>query len=142
MMRAIAIVSLIACTAGCGLGGSADFRAKLAGEYSIYRSSSHQISITPEGWSDDTPIIPTKVIECAVDRHFILAKRQGLKRRNPNDPNDTYEEPDPNVFDYWILDTVAPKVYGPLDTAQYKSMRQELGVTESTELKDVYSFRP
>lgn len=122
--------------------GHADFSAKLAGGYFIHRTSGHQIMISPQGWSDETPVIPTKVVECAVERHLILAKRQGLKRRSPNNPNDTYEEPDPTVFDYWILDTAAPKVFGPMSLDEFNAKRRELGVAETVGLRDVYSFRP
>ena len=72
----------------------------------------------------------------------MIAKRQGLKRRSPNNPNDTYEEPDPLVFDYWILDTRTPKVYGPLTVEQFTAKITELNVPSSLRLKDVYSFRP
>jgi len=122
--------------------GYADFSAKLVGNYSVYRTSAHQIMVTPESWDNSTPVIPTKVIECAIDRHFVLAKRQGLKRRSPNNPNDTYEEPDPSVFDYWVLDTSAPRVFGPMTQHEFDAKRQELGVVATIALKDVYSFRP
>ena len=121
--------------------GHSDFSADLAGDYKLHRSSAHQVMISPDGWSSDTPIIPTKVLECAVDRHLILAKRQGLKRRSPNNPNDTYEEPDPTVIDYWILDTSTPQVFGPMSEDEFKRKRRELGVSEKIELKDINSFR-
>ncbi len=98
--------------------------------------------ISPDVWSDGTPLIPTKVIECAVDRHLILAKRQGMKRRSPNNPNDPMEEPDPKVFDYWILDTSVPKVFGPMNLDQFKIKRLEFSVPEKITLKDVYDYRP
>ena len=131
---------------GCepvGFGpGVQDFVVRIAGDYSIQRTSAHQIQIAPDGWNDSTPIIPTKVIECNTDGRFVIAKRQGLKRRSPNNPNDTYEEPDPLVFDYWILDTRTPKVYGPLTVEQFTAKITELNVPSSLRLKDVYSFRP
>lgn len=145
MRTLAAILILICCVEGCDIPGpgAADFSTNLAGDYFLQRSSAHEVHITPSsGWSPETPIIPTKVIECAVDRHFVLAKRQGLKRRSPNNPADTYEEPDPYVFDYWILDTNAPRVFGPLDIEQFNRMKHEFGISESTVLKDVYSFRP
>ena len=98
--------------------------------------------IAPEAWNDSIPTIPTKVIECDADKRFIIAKRQGLKRRSPNNPNDTYEEPDTRVVDYWILDTSAPKVFGPLTLNEFNDQRKVLAVPSSLVLKDVYSFRP
>ena len=53
--------------------GQADFSARLAGDYFVYRTSAHQIMVAPEIWNDKTPMIPTKVVDCALDRHFVFA---------------------------------------------------------------------
>ena len=121
--------------------GASDFSAKLVGDYSLNRFSAHEITVTPEVWEDATPRIPAKVVECATDRQFILAKRQRLKRRNQN-PQDTYEEPAPGIFDYWILDTADQRIFGPLDELQFAAKRQELTIAETVTLKDVYTYRP
>lgn len=123
--------------------GMSDFEAPACGGYSIWRTSAHEISVVPkDGWNASTPIIPTKVIECDFDNRFVIAKRQGLKRRSPNDPNDTYEEPDSSVFDFWILDTSLPKVFGPLSGSEFNRLRLEMKVPTTLRLKDVYHFRP
>tara|TARA_R110002049_G_scaffold56239_1_gene155277 strand:+ start:1119 stop:1616 length:498 start_codon:yes stop_codon:yes gene_type:complete len=123
--------------------GHADFSAHLAGDYWLYRTSAYQIMIGPEaGWGDGTPIIPTMVVECATDGHYILAKRHGLKQRSPNDPNDTYEEEDSSKVDFWILDALSPKVLGPLDEASFRTHRGELAISGDLVLRDVYEFRP
>ena len=123
--------------------GYSDFSAHLAGDYWLFRSSAYQIMIGPEaGWGDGTPIIPTMVVECATDGHYILAKRHGLKRRSPNDPNDTYEEEDSTKVDFWILDALSPKVLGPLDEAAFSRHRAELAISSDLVLRDVYAFRP
>src|SRR4051812_34472947 len=102
---------------GCAVNigpGLSDFRVSGPIGYCIYRSSTHQISVIPcDGRRDDSPRIPAKVIECDFNDRFLIAKRGGLRRRNENIPNDTYEEPDPKVLDFWILDASVPKVYGP-----------------------------
>jgi len=123
--------------------GPSDFFATLAGRYTLNRTSAHQVYISLGGaLGDEVPKIPSKVVECAVHRDLILAKRQGLKRRSPNDPNDTYEEPDPAVFDYWILDTTGDgKVFGPLTIEQFGAKQRDLGIIELVALKDVYSYR-
>jgi hypothetical protein len=146
------IVSVVAATASLFMGGCdrptgavgpghADFSTKLVRDYSVYRTSAHQIMIAPEAWNSGTPTIPAKVIECAVDRHFILAKRQGLQRRSPGDPNDTYMEPAPSVFDYWILDTSSPEVYGPMTLTEFDAKKRGLGISATVALRDVESFR-
>lgn len=120
-----------------------DFSADLVGGYAIHRTSGHQVQISPGAYEPTkTPIIPTKVLMCITYERLILAKRQGLKRRSPNDPNDLYEEPDPDVIDYWILDTSVPQVFGPMSLEQFKAKRLVLRVPESAKLKDVDEFRP
>jgi len=121
--------------------GHSDFSSPLVGGYSLYRTSAHSVWITPGGYTDETPIIKEKVVECAVFGQFILAKRQGLKRRSPNDPKDTYEEPDPNVFDYWILDTSVPEVYGSFDIEGFEARKEQLGIDQSVILQPINSFR-
>lgn len=98
--------------------------------------------IAPQSWSPDTPIIPTKVIEIDHDDRFVIAKQQLLERRSPNNPNDTYEQPKPNAFQYWILDLGQPAVYGPLSVGEFDAERKRLGVPTKLRLHDVYDYRP
>lgn len=142
MMAFASLVGFVGCDPVAFGPGTQDFVVRIAGDYSIHRTSAHQIQIAPTSWNDATPIIPTKVIECNTDGRFVIAKRQGLKRRSPDTPNDSYEEPDPRVFDFWILDTRTPKVYGSLTFEQFTAKKNELGIASSLRLKDVYSFRP
>lgn len=120
--------------------GHSDFSTPIVGGYSLFRNSAHSVWITPGSHNDDTPIIAEKVLECAVYNKFILAKRQGLRRRSPNDPQDTYKEPDPNVFDYWILDSSIPEVYGPFDIKNFEIRKRELNIDPSVTLNSVNSF--
>ncbi|WOO43749.1 DUF3997 domain-containing protein [Rubellicoccus peritrichatus] len=123
--------------------GTHDFHAPVSNGYSIWRTSSHQISIAPDSYvSGSTAIIPTKVIECDFDERFVIAKRQGLRQSNPDDTHSTHKEPDPSVFDYWILDTSQAVVYGPFNSNEFREKRKELGVPNSLALKNVYDFKP
>ena len=122
--------------------GLQDFSAPLGHGYFIHRTSSHQIIIAPQSWSPDTPVIPTKVIELANDDRFVIAKQQLLERRSPKNPNDTYEQPKPNGFQYWILDLQTPIVYGPLTDEKFKTERSRLSVATALQLHDVYDYRP
>jgi hypothetical protein len=121
--------------------GPADFSAHLAGDYSVYRTSGFNIIIAPEAVNDGTPIIPNLVVECATDGRFILAKRHGMKRRSPNNPNDTFDVEDPSRVDFWILDTKEPGVEGPWTESEFISRRRSLKISESVKLRDVYEFR-
>jgi hypothetical protein len=122
--------------------GASDFSASLPNGYFVHRSSAHQIMVAPQSWSSSTPIIPTKVVELDHDGTWVIAKQQHLRRRSPGNPQDTYEEPDPGVFSYWILNTATPQVWGPLDQQQFAATRNELGVPGTLALQDVYNFRP
>ena len=122
--------------------GLQDFSASLPHGYFIHRTSAHQIFIAPQSWSDDTPIIPPKVVQLDRDEHFLIAKQQLLERRSPNNPNDTYEQPKPNAFQYWILEFQNTQVFGPFTLEEFQSARQRLGVTTSLKLHDVYDYRP
>lgn len=121
--------------------GQSDFSAHLAGDYFLIRTSGLHVQISPQSHGDDTPVIPSLVVECATDGRFIIAKRNGLKRRSPNDPKDTFEDRDPEVVDFWILDTNQPHVDGPLTEAEFISLRRSLGISESMVLRNVYEFR-
>lgn len=120
----------------------ADFSAHLAVDYFISRTSALEIEINPGRSGEGTPIIPSLVVECATDGRFIIAKRQGLKRSNPQDPNDTWMEKDPNVVDYWILDAQQPRVEGPLTEAEFIKLRRSLGIAEDLQMRKVSEFAP
>jgi hypothetical protein len=140
--RFVALTVLIFAPGCIGPGSGEDFSAKLVGDYYLVRGSEHQIEIGIDGFVEENPPrIPAKIVECAVDRHFILAKRQGLKRRNPNDARDTFEVPDSEVFDYWILNTVERKTFGPMTISDFQAKARELGVTDGIVLRTVESYR-
>ena len=114
----------------------------MAVDYFIIRTSALEIEIKPGRIGEGTPIIPSLVVECATDGRFIIAKRQGLKCSNPQDPNDTWMEKDPNVVDYWILDAQQPRVEGPLTEAAFIKLRRSLGIAEDLQLRKVSEFAP
>lgn len=78
----------------------------------------------------------------AWDDRFVLARQQELKPRSPNDPNDTYMEPAPGKFHYWILDTSIPATHGPLTQTAFDAEKKRLQIPLGLMLKDVYEFRP
>ncbi|WP_459213187.1 DUF3997 domain-containing protein [Aquimarina rhabdastrellae] len=137
----ILLLTLNSCDFSSFGPGSQDFTKELPNGYMIFRSSSHQIQIVPEdGWGNETPIIPTKVLKLNIHDEFVIAYRQGLMERSPNDPNDSYMLPDPNKFDYWILDTKTPKSYGNLTKNNFEKTKIELKIPKSIKLIDVYEY--
>lgn len=121
---------------------SADFSAKLPHGYFIHRTSAHQVIIAPEMWNSNTPIIPAKVVELDHDDRFLIAKQQLLERRSPNDPKDSYEQPKPDAFQYWILDFNKRQLSGPLTIERFETERTRLGVTSSLKLHNVDDHKP
>ena len=71
---------------------------------------------------------------------FIVAERQGLKRRSSKDSLDTYEIPDENVKDFWILNTDKNEVWGRLSGDGLKRKLDSLHITATIELVDIYRY--
>lgn len=140
----IQLLAVCVLALGCGgFGpGSQDFTAALPSGYFIYRNSSHEIFVAPAVWYDHTPMIPAKVVELDHDERFVIAKQQLLELRSPNNPNDTYEQPKPGAYQYWILDLQVPKAYGPLSFDEFEVQQKKLGISTSLKLLDVYDYRP
>ncbi len=139
----IVLLSLVAGIALMGYGQShADFSARLAGEYSLWRKSRNDISISPPVIYSGTPVIPGKVVACDFDKRFVIAKQQDLQRTGPGDPNDEPIGQGSGTYHFWILDASIPKVYGPLSESEFKSWRKSLGVPGNLRLRDVDRFRP
>ena len=125
-----------------GLGhGVQDFTKDLTGGYNLYRNSAHEVFVAPDdGWNDEIAIIPSKVLKVNTFKEFIIAERQGLKRRNPNDSLDGYEIPDEKVKDYWILNSDKNYVLKKLELNDFKKKMESLRIPSKTELIDVYEY--
>jgi hypothetical protein len=120
--------------------GHLDYSAHLAGDYWVFRTSAFQNMITPHGYSEGTPIIPTVVTACATDGRYILAKRQDTRKTFLEDPNITFDELDPESADYWILDTQKTEVFGPLSEGEFTAKRRQLGIPDSIKLIPPHDF--
>jgi Protein of unknown function (DUF3997) len=126
--------------ASLGPGGQ-DFTKNLTGKYQLYRMSSHNIFIAPNGgWRGDDAIIPEKVLRLNEVDDFIIAERQGLKRRSPKDSLDTYMIPDSTVLDYWILNTRNNTVFKSLTKQRLITILDSLKLPKDLKLVDVYEY--
>jgi hypothetical protein len=115
---------------GPGLG---DYEYDVAGGYTLYRTSSREVHVSPRGgWSERTPRIPPCVVGLAWDDRFVLAERQPLGERDGVPGSAT---------DFWILDTPVSQAYGPLSKEDFGRKRAELGVPSSLHLQDPVSYR-
>jgi Protein of unknown function (DUF3997) len=143
-LRMLHLIGLTVLSVGCGRSfavpgpGLADFEASLGNGYFINRSSAHIIRVVNE----HSEVVPSKVVELGQDSVWVIAKQQHLRHRSPNNPKDAYEEPTPGAFSYWILDTQAKKVWGPLTAMGFADKRTELGIDPALSLHDVLAYQP
>ncbi|MGE7024408.1 DUF3997 domain-containing protein [Solibacillus cecembensis] len=131
-------ISLIMLT---GCAGLADYSLDLPGNYSIVRTSAHQVKVAPKisesHWGSD--VIPTKVTEVAWDDNYILAKQLGLV----NDPKSSngYQIPNNDDVHFWILEIKSGEVFGPLDEVNFVEKKNEFDISESVILKKIEDLK-
>jgi hypothetical protein len=123
--------------------GSSDFSADLGNGYSLGRTSGVYVVISPQrGYSSDSEIIDTRILECGFDTRFVVAKRLDIKSIPEERWGDALQNPDPQHIDYWIIETEQKKRHGPLTEAQFHETRAKLGVPPGLQLRDIYYYRP
>ena len=121
--------------------GTQDYGYNVGTGYKLVRTSGHQISVIPENGNDGTkPEIKPKVVQIAWNEQFVMVKQFGLKRAYPDNPNNTYEVPDENQVQYFILDTIQLELYGGYDLNEFSEKRKLLGISDDIKLKDVNSY--
>ena len=142
MKKSLCFLIAVLCLALTACGpGLQDYHYDVADGYMVFRSSAHMISVVPkDGWSSEDETIPEKVVEIAWNDTFVIAKQLGMKRRSPNDPNDSYELPDRNEVSYWILDTSERIRYGPYSEEEFSSKLVDFELTDLV-LKGVETYR-
>ena len=115
---------------------------KLPNGYSLISSSAHNLTLNKQidenNWGE--AIIPAEIVEIAWDDNYILTKQLGLKRRNPNNIDDTYEIQDESKVSYWILEIESGTVYGPLKDNEFAEKKKELSISTDTVLKNLYDY--
>ena len=135
------IGSIMVFLSGCFGPGMEDYSYTVGTGYMLDRTSGHQISVVPIGGNDGTkPEIKAKVVQIAWDERYVVAKQLGLKKAYPDNPNNSYEVPDENAVQYFILDTIDLKLYGGFDFDEFQQKEKELGIADKLVLKDVNSY--
>ncbi|MFJ8236106.1 DUF3997 domain-containing protein [Ureibacillus sp. NPDC094379] len=122
------IIYLLLLQTGCA--GLADYSVELPGNYSIVRTSAHQVTISPKngdtGW--ESPAIPTKVTEVAWNENHILAKQLGLMK-DPDSSNG-YKIPNKEDVHFWLLEVESGEVMGPFDETSFNDKKKEIGISK------------
>lgn len=116
---------------------------KLPNGYSLISSSAHNLTLNKQIDENNLgeAIIPAEIVQIAWDDNYILTKQLGLKRRNPNNINDTYEIQDESKVSYWILEIESGTVYGPLNDKEFIEKKKELSIAANTVLKNLYDYK-
>ncbi|MDR2236136.1 MAG: DUF3997 domain-containing protein [Chryseobacterium sp.] len=118
--------------------GIQDFTKDLTGSYKLYRNSSSDVFIAPDGgWDDKTAIIPSKVLRVNTYENFIIAEREVIKSRLSDD-NLSYQKTSDK--DFWILDTDKNYVLKNLNFHEYTRKRDSLKIPQNIEFIDVYIY--
>jgi hypothetical protein len=123
--------------------GRSDFFADFGNGYGLSRTSGVYVVISPRrGYSSESEIIDTRILECGFDSRFVIAKRLDIKSIPEERWGDALEDPDPQFIDYWIIETEQRKRHGPLTEGQYFEARTRLGIPSELKLRDIYDYRP
>ncbi len=105
--------------------------------YYVCESSAHDISICNR---ESIIIIPAKVVELDYDNRYVIIKQVGLKKKFPNNPNNSYEIPDYSKVYFWIIDTKDAINYGPyIEKQDYEELVETLNI-KNLNLQKIESF--
>jgi len=139
---AITILSLY-CIFMVGKGGESEFIILLTRGYRLSKTSNDNIIVTPWTYYEDTPIIPSKVVEIAWNDNFVIAKRQKMRLWN-RFSGDKIQIPIPDSYDYWIFNFTEkqPLLLGPLNIEDFKNKQKKLGITLVLEKIENISKQP
>lgn len=124
LLSKIIIGVLLVVLTGCG-AGMLDFSEEISNGYYYYSTSSVNRFIAPEKWNDETPIIPRRVVRYKDSGDWVSAKRDILLDQGDRVPISS------GKYDYWLLNTLEPRVYGPYSHAEFTAKLGELGLPDS-----------
>jgi hypothetical protein len=122
------LVLLVVTLTGCG-AGMLDFSEEISNGYYYHSTSSVNRFIAPERWNDETSMIPRRVVRYKDSGDWVSAKRDILLDQGERVPISS------GTFDYWLLNTLEPRVYGPYNHAEFTVKLEELGLPDSLLLK-------
>lgn len=132
---------------GCGdlmVGpGLTEYEYDVGDKYKLITISAHQVVVIPKDLTLNSylPRIEAKVTKIAWDEKFIIAEQLGFKRKYPDNPNNTYMEPDESKMSYWILNVEESKLFGPFSKDEFVKQREGLEVPKKLELKDTKYYK-
>ena len=122
--KIILLFGFILLVSGCA--GLADYDIDLPGNYSIVRTSGHEVSIAPkigEGeWGAN--IVPAEVVEAGWNKKYIIAKQKNLDNKKMN---------------YWIIDVKTGKEEKFLNKSEFEHKLKKYNI--NAKMKEVDYLR-
>ncbi|MGN7410915.1 DUF3997 domain-containing protein [Sporosarcina sp. SAFN-010] len=106
-----------------GCAGASDYDIDLPGNYSVLRTSAHEVTIAPKtsetGWGAN--VVPAEVTEVGWNDEYIIAKQvKGEKNHS-----------------FWIIQIDNGKITGPLNKSNLIDKKEEYGIPSGLTLKKV-----
>jgi hypothetical protein len=96
--------------------GLADYEYKIANSCTLNSSSAHMVSISCDGVERG---IDPKIIKVGWNDNYLIAQTHPVtKRKYPNNPSNTYSEPDTSITYWWIVDFANKELIGPLSSEE------------------------
>lgn len=139
----IAVVLYFVSTLNLGPGpGYGDFNFKINTDYSIQKSSAHQIVMYGKKDGKTQVVIEAKIVALDFNTKHIIVKQQHMVRKYPNNPDNTYMEPKPESYSFWIVNKNMKEVHGPFSEEEFIREQEQMGVADTLKFKDVHSFKP
>lgn len=136
----VILILIVLLITGCG--GGTSYEIELPNDYELYADSNDYIVIYHKvGTSrDDKNTLPPTIVEISWNERFIIAKQYGMKKKYPNNIDNSYEIPDKSKVYYWILDTENQIKYGPYKYLnEFNNKKEELNIS-NLELKKLSEY--
>ena len=115
---------------GCS-PGVLDNAEQLSNGYYFHNNSGIDRFIAPRSWGKTTPMIPSRIVRFKEKGVYVIALREKLV------VSDAGSRVRSGTFDYWILNTRLPEVYGPLTKAGFLEKYNSLNLPSELNIESI-----
>src|SRR5271157_357885 len=131
-------IYLFTVSAKCGFGpGLADYEYQLTASCRLDSSSAHEIVVICDDRKSATSTDAEVYQVGWNDKYLIAATHPVIKRKYPDNPNNTYTEPDDSVVYWWIIDLNSNRLFGPLSEPEFEKQKAKLSITPAIPLLSI-----
>lgn len=122
------IVLLMIGMVGCA--GAGDYEIELINRFKVMRTSAEKVHIGSPEYSYDELLIP-----------LVADYEDGDYVTKVGHDNDRYIIAKTNLNNYYLLDTKKAIVYGPFTEEKFIEVKENAGISESVDLKDLDKYK-